>query len=458
MNGDYTEDIMAVTPEEETAARQQADQQAAAQAAEQPAVPQAVNPQQPDDQHLYRYIPYDGYYGYRVRQKNAEAASTGLGTKVFVGILCVVLAAATAFGAAVLGAQAGYKAKEQRTANAMLVEGDEVQRVKAADGQTAVYSSVSEIISDVSHSLATILVDGNIYALGALVSEDNTYLYIGFPYHVISGASQIQLIFGEEDGLVYTPEVQGTDIDTDLALLKVRKSDIDEEQRKELKLATLGDSDSLVLGDTAISFSSPEGYFNTPSLGTVSGLEREVSVTLNGAGYTLTTIQTDAAVNTAGVLFNGRGEAVGFTLNMTFENSEGIGFAVPSAQAADVFADLIRQGFVERPYMGFSGYDVMNFYPNNGNMSWAQYYELPAGVLVAQVNEGSPADEAGLEVYDVIIGFNGESISAFSDLKTDLNKCKPGDTVTVEVLRGYMEEGGTETVELTMTLIQKPQQ
>ena len=91
-------------------------------------------------------------------------------------------------------------------------------------------------------------------------------------------------------------------------------------------------------------------------------------------------------------------------------------------------------------------------------MSWAEYYELPAGVLVAQVNEGSPADEAGLEVYDVIIGFNGHQIGEFSDLKDDLNKCRPGDTVTVEVLRGYLEGGETETVELTLTLAQKPQQ
>lgn len=460
MNGDYTEDYMTAVPEdkpEEIQVQPEQTQTLPVQSEQTQAQTQQSQPQQPDEQHLYRYIPYDGYYGYRVRTQNAQA-SAGLGTKIFVGILCVILAAATAYGAAVLGAQAGYNVKEQKSADAVIVDGGKVERAKAADGQTEVYSSVSEIIADVSHSLATILVDGNTYAVGALVAEDDTYLYIGYAYHVVSGASNIQLIFGEDDGCIYTPEVQGTDIDTDLAILKVRKSDIDETQRKDLKLAALGDSDSLVLGDTAISFSSPEGYFNTPSLGTISGLEREVSVTINGSGYTLHTIQTDAAVNTGGVLFNGRGEVVGFTLNMTFENSEGIGFAVPSTEASGIIADLIGQGFVERPYMGFSGYDVMNFYPNNGTMSWAQYYELPAGVLVAQVNDGSPAHEAGLEAYDVIISFNGHGIREFSDLKEDLNKCKPGDTVKIEVLRGYMEEGKTETVELTMTLAQKPQQ
>lgn len=419
---------------------------------QQPYQQQYQQPYQGGGQPPYGTPPYGGYYTYQPQPPKKK--KSGKGAKAAVAVLCAVLTIGGAFGASVAGSYLGLSKAESNN-SAILAEGGSIERTDAKELQNSTYSSVADIVEDVSHSLATIIT-GSGYATGAIVGEDDEYVYVATAYHILTSTNSVQLIFGEDDENVYTPELQGIDSDTDLAVLKVKKTDIDEVQRTSLKVATLGDSTGMVLGDLALTFSSPRGYYSTPSLGTISGLERSVSFTVNNTAITMDMLQTDAAVNTSGVLFNGRGEVIGFTLDMTIEDSEGIGFAIPTSTAKSVIGELIRVGYVEKPYMGFSGYDVMNFHPNNSQSSWAEYYGLPMGVLVANVNDGSPAAEAGLKVYDVIIGFNGNTINNFDDLKDWLDECEVGQTVTVEVLRGYMN-GETETVELTMTLQQKPQ-
>ena len=427
------------------------------------------------------YPAYDRYYGRMIPQytpqpvparestRAAHKESKGTGTKVLVAILAAVLLVATAFGGAVVGAQLGYGFRGQvtntaqtgtpsseGTGEALIAEGGKVKRSNAAELQNSTYATVSDIVADVTGSLATIVTSQSAYATAAVVSEDSDYIYLVTTYHVLAGATSLKMVFGDDTSQIYLPEIVGVDVDTDLAVLKLAKSSISEEQRKTIKIATFGDSSSLVLADMAITFSSPMGYFCTPSLGTISGLGRSMTVTVNGSGITMDLIQTDAAVNTSGILVNGRGEIVGITIEMTIEDSEGIGFAIPSNTAVDVVEAILEKGYVTRPYMGFSGYDVMNFYPNSSSQSWAEYYNLPMGVLVADVVSGSPVDNAGLKPYDVIISFNGQSIDDFDDMKKYLNECEIGQTVKIEVIRGYMEEH-TETVELTLVIGQKPQ-
>lgn len=396
-----------------------------------------------------------GYYGYQQPQSEPpKKKKSGKGTKVLVGILCAVVLAGSAFGASIAGSYFGYQKAEGN--HVVMAEGGTIDRTDAKELQNSQYSSVADIVEDVSKSLATIVTD-NGYATGVIVAEDNDNVYIATVYHMLASTSNVRVIFGEDDETSYQPTLQGADSDTNLAIIKVAKSDIAEEQRNNLKVATLGDSTGMVLGDLALVFSSPMGYYNTPSLGTISGLERNVSFSVSNQAITMDLIQTDAAVNTSGILVNGRGEVIGFTLDMTIEDSEGIGFAIPTSTAKGIIEELIRNGFVEKPYMGFSGYDVMNFYPNNSSVSWAEYYKLPMGVLVSSVNEGSPAAQAGLKVYDVIISFNGNPINDFSEMKEWLDECEIGQTVTIEVLRNYMNGGTPETVELTVTIQQKPQ-
>ncbi len=424
------------------------------------------------------YPVYDRYYGTVIQDYTPQTApagergnrsrkeSSGTGTKVFVAIIAAVILIATVFGGAVIGAQLGYGFREQTavtqdqqpagSGEAVIAEGGKVQRSSAAELQNSTYASVSDIVADVTRSLATVVTDQATYATAAVVSEDSQYVYLVTTYHALAGAASLQMVFGDDTSQIYKPEVAGVDVDTDLAVLKLSKASISEAQRKEIKIATFGDSSSLVLADLAITFSSPMGYFCTPSLGTISGLGRSMTVNVNGTGVTMDLVQTDAAVNTSGILVNGRGEIVGVTMEMTIEGSEGIGFAIPSNTAADIVEEILEKGFVTRPYMGFSGYDVMNFHPNSSSESWAEYYDLPMGVLVAEVVAGSPVDAAGLKPYDVIISFNGQSIDDFDDMKKYLNQCEIGQSVKIEVIRGYME-GSRETVELTLTVGQKPQ-
>ncbi len=403
----------------------------------------------------YHQPPYGGNYsGYRP-QEPQKPKKKGRGAKVVVALLCAVVLVGGAFGASALGSYLGYEKAEAN--NVTLAEGGSIDRTDATELQNSDYSSVADIVEDVSKSLATIIADNSVYATGAIVAEDENYLYVATVYHVLASAQNVQMIFGENDEQVYRPELQGVDVDTDLAVLRVNKNDIDEAQRSELKIATLGDSTGMVLGDLAIAFSSPIGYYNTPSLGTISGLERGVSFSVSNQSISMDMLQTDAAVNTSGVLVNGRGEVVGLTLDMTIEDSEGIGFAIPTSTAKEVIGEIIQKGYVERPYMGFSGYNAMSFYPNGSTVSWAEYYGLPMGVLVADVTDGSPAAQAGLRVYDVIISFNGNIINNFDEMSEWLSQCEVGDTVTIEVLRNYMNGGEAETVELSVTLQQKPQ-
>ncbi|MBQ7065160.1 MAG: PDZ domain-containing protein [Firmicutes bacterium] len=404
----------------------------------------------------HQYVPYDGYYGYRIQPSKASS-DDGVAAKIVVGVLCVILLLATAFGGALIGAKIGYGQQAQPVpTNAEIPEGGTIKRTDARELQNSQYNNVADLVTDVSHSLTTVMIDST-YATGVVFAEDADNLYVATTYHNLPNSRKISMIFGEETSHVYAPQIQGVDTDSDLAVLKLAKSEVDESQRNSIKIATMGDSTGMVLGDLAIAFSSPHGYFNTPSLGTISGLERSVSLTIDGLGITMDMIQTDAAINTSGVLVNGRGEVIGLTLEMTFQDSEGIGFAIPSEKANDVLGQILERGYVVKPYMGFSGYDAMNFYPNNDKVSWAEYYQLPMGVLVATVNEGSPADKGGLEPYDLIIAFNGKTIENFDDMKTYLNACEIGETITIDVLRGYMNGGEVQKVTLTITVAQKPQ-
>lgn len=404
----------------------------------------------------YGQPPYGGNYQGFSQNEPPKPKKKGRAAKAFVAVLCTVVLIGGAFGASALGSYLGFD-KAEADNNVVLAEGGSIDRTDATELQNSDYSSVADVVEDVSKSLATVITDNSTYATGVIVAEDDDYIYVATMYHVLSSAQQVQLIFGEDSDHVYNPELQGVDVDTDMAVLRVKKNDIDETQRSELKIATLGDSTGMVLGDLAITFSSPMGYYNTPSLGTISGLERGVSFSIANQSISLDMLQTDAAVNTSGVLVNGRGEIIGFTLDMTIEDSEGIGFAIPTSTAEDVISQIIQFGFVERPYMGFSGYNAMSFYPNGSTVSWAEYYGLPMGVLVADVTDDSPAAEAGLRVYDVIISFNGNAINNFEDMSAWLEQCEVGDTVTIEVLRNYMNGGAAETVELSITLQQKPQ-
>lgn len=380
--------------------------------------------------------------------------------KVWTAILCVFclctsLIVATVYSSRFLGKKidsGGFHFKDSA-------------EVSGEDGtlgqlQNSSYQSVADIAEDVGKSVVTITtalsvqdgffsVDAEALGSGIIIGEQNDKIYIATNYHVIEGASAVSVIVGEDETTAISAYHQGSDEDSDLAVIYIRKSDVPEEVLKEIKIATLGQSSELRLGDLAIAIGSPvdKSFGNTVTVGTISGLERSVTFTDdNNVSSTLVLLQTDAAINpgnSGGALVNGRGEIIGINnAKIVDTDVERMGFAIPIDTAKPILETLINEGKIVRPYIGIMGYNVED-------SQELQQYHLLSGIFVQSVTSGSPAYYAGIREYDVIVSFNGVTINNFDDLKGALDGCTIGQTVEVEVLRGYLDnEPTTVTLQL----------
>ena len=217
-----------------------------------------------------------------------------------------------------------------------------------------------------------------------------------------------------------------------------------------LPAATLGTSSSMTVGDPVFAVGNPLGVLSSSvSQGIVSGLDR----TINVDGHNMTLMQTDAAVNpgnSGGGLFNANGELIGIVNAKSYGlEVEGIGFAIPMDTAKPIIMDLIDLGYVTgRPYLGISMQDVALRFGSNysSNPFFGYGGSYVTGVQVVAVEEGSPAQNGGIQVNDVIVGLNDQEITGTSQLSALLYEYNVGDTVTISVLRG------NETQQLTVTL------
>lgn len=278
---------------------------------------------------------------------------------------------------------------------------------------------------------------------GVIISEDGYILTNNHivdasssasSYYTVSDAKKVVIYLYNEDEPI-DAEIVGTDSVTDLAILKI--------DRDDLTPAKIGDSDSVQVGEFAMAIGNPLDMRSTVTSGIISGLNREIEDE-NGTMYTL--IQTDAAINSGnsgGALVNADGELIGInTLKMSGTGIEGMGFAIPINSTLDITEQLISTGKVSRPYIGISGINVTETY--------SQYYNLPIGVYVAELQKDGPAKDSDLKVGDVITEFNGEKVESMSQLNKEKNNCEIGDEVTLKVSR----DG--EELEIKITLIETP--
>ena len=272
---------------------------------------------------------------------------------------------------------------------------------------------------------------------GVIITSDG---YIVTNNHVVEGGQNIRVCL--QDGSEYEATLIGTDSYSDLAVIKIDATG--------LPAATLGASSNMTVGDPVFAIGNPLGVLSSSvSQGIISGLDR----TINVDGHNMTLMQTDAAVNpgnSGGGLFNANGELIGIVNAKSYGlDVEGIGFAIPMDTAKSIIMDLIDLGYVTgRPYLGISMQDVaLRFgsgYSSNPFFSFGGNYVT--GVQVVAVEEGSPAQNAGLQVNDVIVGLDDQEITGTSQLSALLYEYKVGDTVTISVLRG------NETQQLSVTL------
>ena len=267
---------------------------------------------------------------------------------------------------------------------------------------------------------------------GFVFSDDG---YILTNYHVVEGATSITV--STYDGTSYDAKLIGYDESNDVAVLKIEATG--------LTPVVIGDSDKLNVGDNVVAIGNPLGELTfSETSGIVSALNREVTMSNN---TTMDLIQTDCAINSGnsgGALFNMYGEVVGIT-NAKYSSSssssgasiDNIGFAIPINQVYGIVKSIIENGYIEKPYIGVSVLTVSDE---------TQKYGLPGGASVQSITKDSPAEEAGLQVNDIITKVNDTEIASSTGLVKIVRAANPGDELKLTVYR----QG--ETLELTITV------
>ena len=365
------------------------------------------------------------------------------GGRIARSAVALVLAAAMGFAGGFVGARVG------NAGNKVVIQQVERTDSSAASGTTVSSSGMttSQVSDMVSPSVVVITTEQVVYSQwswygqnqvesgagsGVIISSDG---YILTCAHVVSGASQITVTIGDTD---YTATVVGEDDTSDVAVLKIDATG--------LTPATVGDSDSLSVGDSVLAVGNPLGELGgTVTSGIVSALNRSVTIQGSSSTNTMSLIQMDASVspgNSGGGLFNMNGELIGLVnAKSSSSDAEGLGFAIPINDAIQVAQDLLENGYVSgRPYMGITYIAVTDA------QTAAQLNVNAYGVYVVDVVQGGLADKAGLKAGDRIVSIDGTEIAQKDDLGTLMQQHTAGDTLSITVAR----DGQMQTVSLTL--------
>lgn len=312
---------------------------------------------------------------------------------------------------------------------------------------------------------------------GIIVSQDDAYTYIATNNHVVANSSELTITF--VDGKTAAAQVVGVDAQHDLAVVKVKTSDMDSSTVSAIKIATLGDSDSVKVGQAAIVIGNALGYGQSVTTGVISAKEREVTLK-DDSGNTISNklIQTDAAVNpgnSGGALLNSNGQVIGIVSAKYSDTSvEGMGYAIPISQAKTIIDDLMQNGSKTSSdsskgsnsgnssgnssgdssagslpsgstYLGIAGADISS--------SQASQYNVPAGIYISRVSEGSPAQQAGLAKGDIITGVDDSSIGSMQELKSLISGKKAGDQIKIRYA-SRTDNYKSKTVTVTLATVQ----
>ncbi|MEI3246267.1 MAG: trypsin-like peptidase domain-containing protein [Lachnospiraceae bacterium] len=283
---------------------------------------------------------------------------------------------------------------------------------------------------------------------GIIVAQNDDELLIATNNHVVSGAQTLSVCFDDDKDQVYEGAIKGTDPDNDLAVVAVNLSDLSDATKSSIKIATMGDSDNLEVGEQIVAIGNALGYGQSVTTGIVSALNREVTID----NTTSSLIQVDAAINpgnSGGALFNMKGELVGInSAKYASEEVEGMGYAIPITKAKDILDNLMTRQTrtkvdeAKRGYLGISCLDVSS--------DASQMYNLPSGVYVKEVGQGGAAEAAGIKAGDIITKFDGLSVSSKEALVSTLENYAAGETVEVVVERA--SEDGYKEITLQVTL------
>ena len=327
--------------------------------------------------------------------------------------------------------------------------GRTVQDIYREEGDSVVYIEAEGVSEDSLFGQQ----QGTATGSGFVVDENGTILTNA---HVVQGADSVSVSF-KEDGDAIDAEVKGVDNDTDLAVLKIDPSEVE-----DLRAIPLGDSSQVEVGDPVVAIGNPLGFQRTVTTGIVSALQRQIDAP---SGFSISNvIQTDASINpgnSGGPLLDAQGRVIGINSQIATsggQGSVGVGFAVPVNTAKELLPELRAGEEIERAYLGVEMAAVTD--------ELQQELDLPVseGALITEAVEGAPADEAGLQGGglapsgepsadgDVIVAIDGVKVADPDDVAAAVADKKPGDEVRVEVHRGDEERT------VTVTLGERPEQ
>ncbi|MCD8151215.1 MAG: trypsin-like peptidase domain-containing protein [Clostridiales bacterium] len=434
-----------------------------------------------DSSYQYSYIPQDrepqngrGQENGGKRQKppkkkkGAGAYAKAIGCAVLCGVIiggCIIgsyaigknvvptsTASVETTSAKLSTAESDDSSSEEETTTTAGSSGSEYTVAQIAEQcSSSVVAITNMSVSEVQTMFGTYEQESEGSGSGVIISQTDTELLIATNYHVIEDADELTVCFMDSEDWVYSAQLKGTDSDNDLAVIAVTISDMDEEALSSISIATIGDSDSLQVGDGVVAIGNALGLGQSVTSGIVSALDREV--TIDDVTYTL--LQTDAAINagnSGGALFNMKGELIGInTAKFSSDSSsssasiDNMGFAIPMSKAQSILEELMTQETktkLSEDYgcLNITGYDVSD--------EAVSMYGIPAGVYVYSVVEGAAADQAGIEAGDIITELDGSTVSSISELKEKLQYYAAGETVEVTIQRS----SGNSYEEMTLTV------
>ena len=314
---------------------------------------------------------------------------------------------------------------------------------------TATNSDVSGVVENVMPSIVSI---NNVYdsvttdifgqsyksqsggsGSGIIIGQNDEEVLIVSNNHVTKAESnaknqKITVTFNDETTAEAT--IKGADSGADLSVLSVKMSDIKKDTLSKIKVATVGDSSKMKVGQMVIAIGNALGYGQSTTVGYVSALNREIA----DEDFTMKLIQTDAAINpgnSGGALLNAKGEVIGInSVKYASEKVEGMGFAIPISTALPIINDLMNREEIaenEQSYLGIMGRDVTKNYN--------QIYGIPIGVYITDTTKNSPADKAGLKMGNIITGFNGAAIKTMAELQAKLAAVKAGTVIKLTIMQ-----------------------
>lgn len=304
---------------------------------------------------------------------------------------------------------------------------------------------------------------------GIIVGDNDEELLIATNNHVVDGASTLSVCFIGNDVMnaetetenaedtgdlnledAVSARIKGTDSDNDLAVIAVKKADIPEDTLSEIKIAQIGSSEDLVVGQQVVAIGNALGYGQSVTSGWISALNRTISTEDGTSSSGL--IQTDAAINpgnSGGALLNMKGELIGINSAKYADSTvEGMGYAIPISRAKPILEELMNRQTREKVSSEEKGY--LGVVLSNLTTEAIQMYDMPEGAFVRGVEEKSPAEKGGICKGDIIVKFDGQSVTSGDDLLTKLQYYKSGEKIEAVVARATDGEYQESTVEITL--------